>query len=219
MKTSAVLSVLMLGLVGAIAAPPAFADTLYSNGPTNVEVYSWPIGYGASVSDSFTLLQASTITGATFVLWAESEPLSVSWSIGTAPFDDTDGSATTNPVSTYDYTNARGWPIYTESISIPSLSLDSGTYWLTLQDAVTEYGVIYPDVDYYAYWDDNDGPSVAYASYYGNLNGVLGSAGSHSETFQILGTAGSATPEPSSFLLLGSGLAGLAGLLKRKFRA
>jgi len=39
MKNSAVLSVLILGLVGALAAVPALADnTLYTNGAYNVSV-------------------------------------------------------------------------------------------------------------------------------------------------------------------------------------
>jgi len=64
--------------------------------------------------------------------------------------------------------------------------------------------------DGFVLWDESDGPSVAYS---GNTDG-----GIPSETFQIEGTI-APTPEPSSFLLLGSGLAALAGLAKRKLMA
>jgi hypothetical protein len=39
-----------------------------------------------------------------------------------------------------------------------------------------------------------------------------------SETFALYGSS-SPVPEPSSFLLLGSGLAGLVGVIKRKLMA
>jgi hypothetical protein len=89
------------------------------------------------------------------------------------------------------------------------MTLAAGTYYFTLQNAVTGDGNP-------AYWDINNGPSVAFENTIGNVNGNLG-PGSNSDTFSITGSA--ATPEPSSFLLLGSGLAGFAGMIRRKIKA
>jgi type IV secretory pathway VirB9-like protein len=62
MKNSAVLSVLILGLVGALAAVPALADnTLYTNGAYNGTINAWNVGYGWVVSDSFTVPANSDI--------------------------------------------------------------------------------------------------------------------------------------------------------------
>jgi len=212
MKKSAVLSVLILGLFGALAAVPASAGTLYSNGAANDEFLGWTINFGYSVSDSFTLSANSTVTGATFDAWLyPGDTLStVDWSIGTAEFGG--ASATADTTGVFKETNEYGYDIYSESISIPDLPLAADTtYWFTLQDASVPSGNP-------VFWDMNNGPSVAWENTLGNLNGVE-EPGSNSETFQILGNAGPVVPEPSSFLLLGSGLAGLAGLLKRKFRA
>jgi hypothetical protein len=201
--------ILFLALVSATAAVPAFADTtLYSNGPANDTVAGYFIMPGYSISDSFTLSQASTITGATFDAWVYPGDsfTGVEWSIGTTEFDASLGSATATPSNTYDFMNGLRWDIYTESFSIPDITLAAGTYWFTLGGATSvENG-------HFLGWDVNNGPSVAFATGVGNLNGYE-EPGSNSETFSINGIA---TPEPSSFLLLGTGLAGLALLGMRK---
>jgi hypothetical protein len=91
--------------------------------------------------------------------------------------------------------------------NIDNPDLLAGSYWLEVDNIV---GSLY-DNPVSVLWDTSYGPSTAYSNY------SDGSIDSH--TFQILGTEDSSTPEPSSFLLLGSGLAGLAGLIKRKLTA
>jgi len=214
MMKKAALAVSFLTLVCAAASVPAFAGTLYSNGAANDQFNALTINYGYMVSDSFTLSQASTITGANFDIWNYSGDslTSVSWSIGTvqstgATPETTDQTA--NTTDGFDFTNGYGFDVYTDSISIPSLTLGAGTYYFTLQNAATVN-------DNPAYWDMNNGSSIAYQN--GQNQKGVNESGSNSETFSITGVPAAATPEPSSFLLLGSGLAGFAGLIRRKLK-
>jgi hypothetical protein len=85
-----------------------------------------------------------------------------------------------------------------------SLSIPVSAGWLQLSNAVASDGG-------FVGWDESGSGTTAYWS---SSDGIFPIS---SETFQMLGTPEACvTPEPSSFLLLSSGLLGLAGLIKRK---
>ena len=196
-----------------LAVVPAVAQDIYDNGPTNGTTDGWTINFGFAVSDSFNLGAAANVTGLNFAAWAlpgdvlESAEVSITSSEfgGTSFFDQVVSFTQSGCVG-----NQFGYNVCTESASFSGPSLNAGTYWLNLSNATVNTGDP-------IYWDENSGPSSASQNTLGSIP---------SESFTLVGgssssstsstSSGSSTPEPSSIMLFGSGVLGLAGLLRRK---
>jgi len=203
---SALLAILCLTL----AAIPAVAQWSYDNGPINGNTDAWTINFGYIVSDTF-VAGGSGVTNFSFGVWEYPGDVmsSVDWSITSGENSGTVfGSGTASGkylTDTFVSTNSYGYDIDTIAVSGLTTAVTSGTtYWLNLQNATVPSGDP-------VYWDENSGvgcggsgcPSTASESSVGSIAG---------EAFTI----GGSTPEPSSIMPFGSGILGLAGLLRRK---
>ena len=200
-------------LLVALVAVPVMAQDIYDNGPTNGNTDAWTVNFGFTVSDTFTTTLANTqITGVTFAAWMapgdilDSAEISITSSEagGTSYFDQTVNFTQAGCVG-----NQYGYNVCNESSTFTGPVLASaGSYWLNIQNASSAAGDP-------VYWDENSGPSSASENTVGTIP---------SESFTVLGTQSTTTtttttgttPEPSSILLLGSGILGLAGVLRRK---
>jgi len=193
-------------------AVPDSAGTIYENGPPNGQVNAWPIGLGYFTSNTFTIAVGSqSPTGVTFTAWLypgdtlTSLEISITSGVngGTTYFDQV-----VNVSASGCFINQYGYNICTEMTSFSGPALQSGTYWLNLQNADTAGAQ-------QVYWDQNSGigchspgcPSQAWESEEGPVP---------SESFSLLGNANGTVPEPSNIVLFGSGVVGIAGLLRRK---
>ena len=209
MKTP-IASLIILCLV--LAAVPALAQTLYENGPINGSEYGWLISFGYITSDTFTLSSNSTVGGFEFGVWEVPGDVlsSVDWSITALENGGTVlGSGTAsgkNLIDTFLYENPFGFNVDEITVTGLNIGLLGGTYWLNLQNAMVPSGDP-------VWWDENHGagcqsggcPSMASQVAIGTI---------YSEAFTITGSG--TTPEPSSFMLFGSAILGLAGVLRRK---
>jgi PEP-CTERM motif len=196
------MSFAVLGAALLALATTASAGVVYSNGPINGTNTGWTINFGFVVSDSFTVSDPGGDVAelVDFGSWNFSGEVTsaVDWSIGTSAFGSDVASGAGAPVtSTFLFNNGFGYDISSDSFSLGAgVYLAPGTYFLSLQNAVVSNGDP-------GYWDENDGPSLAFE----NSTGSIGS-----ESFDVQ------SPEPGSMILFGSGLLFVAGALRRKAR-
>ena len=204
----ALLTILCLALF----AIPALADT-YDNGPINGNTDAWTINFGYVVSDTFTVgAGGGSGFSADIGVWEfpGDTVLTVDWTI-TQTENGTGVGGTANVTDTFISTNGFGYNVDKLHFNTPIGQLNAGTYWLNLYNAVVASGDP-------VFWDENSGagcnspgcPSSASESSVGTIP---------SEAFTVNysgGGGGGTTPEPSSIMLFGSGILGLAGILRRK---
>ena len=207
----------LLALCLALAAVPAMAQTLYTNGPYNGTTDGWTINFGFVVSDTLPAFSAgSTITGADFEMWLiegdtlETAQLSITSGEngGTSYFNQT-VSFTQSGCSLNQYS----YDVCAESAAF-NVAAPTSASWINLQNAVTADGEP-------VYWDENSGPSSASESEVGTIPSeaftILGTTGTSStSSTSTTSTTNTSVPEPSSIMLFGSGILGLAGMLRRK---
>lgn len=194
-------------------ALPAWASVVYDNGPISGQIDSWTINFGFVVSDSFTVSGGpSTITGLSFGTWAFGDVLeSVEVSITSNEFGGTtyfDQVVSTTQSDCHD--NQYGYQVCLQSARFDGPTLTNGAYWLNLQNAVDNIGGL-P-----IFWDENSGAGCQSPGCPSQASTWLGTI--PSESFTLLGTtSGSGTvPESGSLLLLGSGVIGSLGVLRRE---
>ena len=193
------------------AALPASAGVVYDNscggtGCSNAfDLSGWTTNFGFWVSDSFTLGSEANLSAVDFWAWTGSgdRATQVDWSIGTSPDASDIASGTAGLNSNFIFTNSNDYDVYQYSFGIPSQDLQAGTYYLTLQNAVTNEGGP-------LYWDQSDGPSTAFES----QDGALADCGFRGETCSESFDIG--TPEPGTITLLGAGLLAIGGFFRRK---
>ena len=204
--------VVLLAVIGlCLAAVPAAAQTLYSNGPVNGTTDAWTINFGFVVSDSFTVPGGGALVDqVNFYAWTfpgdvlETAEVSITSSeFGGTTYSDQIVNFTQSGCST----NQLGFNVCLESSTgLTLINLAAGTYWLNLDNATLN------DDGDPIYWDENSGPSSASENSVGTIP---------SEAFTIYSndsimSTTSTTPEPTSVMLWGSGIIGLAGAIRRK---
>jgi PEP-CTERM motif len=205
--------VILCLVLGAVPAWAQFGWS-YDNGPINGTTDAWTINFGYIVSDTFVAAGDSPINKFQFGVWEFPGDVmsSVDWSITSGENSGTIfGSGTASGASLSDSfisTNQFGYDIDLITVRNINVNVTQGTtYWLNLQNAMVPSGDP-------VYWDENSGagcggsgcPSKASESSVGTIASEAFTISSPIET----------TPEPSSIVLFGFGVLGLAGVLRRK---
>ena len=168
-------SVLILAF-GLAVCGPASASIIYDNGPINGTIQGYTISAGLAVADSFVSDGPATITAFDAGIWVDyaTTPSTITWKILTGGPSWIGGA----------YCRVRGYKlvlqclpensrnylqndIYTSTVNGLNVPIGAGTYYLELSSGLSSNGDN-------LYWDVNNGPSLAYNSYFNpvKLGGV-----------------------------------------------
>ncbi|MGA3187138.1 MAG: PEP-CTERM sorting domain-containing protein [Bryobacteraceae bacterium] len=169
------------------------------------------------LADDFALSSATLVDGIDF--WYSAQNQSDLSSVTYAIYSNSAGSlgsllftGTLTPATSYDSIDNT----FFAALTVPDLSLASGTYWLELHGGAS----LTDDNGTITVWWDSAADNATYMALQGPDTSALPNqpitfSGSEQQAFQIDGTLVSATvPEPSSVLLAACGLSAL--IFKRK---
>jgi hypothetical protein len=208
MKNAAILSALILGLAGALAAAPVSAETV-----SGIVVYG-----GSSPSSGYPYVEGGVNTSGgggwnTLNITGQNFPPGISLAPGANDFTYEFGG-TLNGINYLDI------DLFLDGNASPGISASLGP--LSGTPILTPLGG-----DTYALDGATEIPSADNLSSGSGSTMVTltkftfdGSPGDYSGEIDLwVGNSSSAVPEPSSFLLLSSGLAGFAGMIRRKLKA
>ena len=215
---------LLLTILCLALSTTAFANTIYSEGPVlgadNGLFIDGPNGpFGQSISDGFVAAASGGGGEVFFGEWvlAGDTPTGITWAIGNNNFSGTltagaDFGSTLYCSSGGSGCDAFGYDIYISHFSISGTSFTAGdTYWLTLTNATDNQGTGFNA------WDiTSPGPATCDVEHGPIVPGGGGGCGFQGESFTITTEGTELTPEPSSIMLFGSGILGVAGVLRRK---
>ncbi len=191
-----------------MAASPVNAGVIYDDGPINGTTDAWTINFGFVVSDTFTISSGnSTVTSLEFGAWLY--PGDTLTSVDVSMTSDINGGTIyfdqiVNFAQSGCTVNQYAFNVCTETGSFHGPTLPNGTYWLNLQNAIVPSGDP-------VYWDENSGvgcTSPGCPSQATTIEPIP------PESFTLYGSPSGTTPEPSTIMLFGSGMLGLAGVLR-----
>ena len=187
-------------------------NAFFVTGPNNPNF----LGSFQDISNGFTPL-AGHATSLAWGEWIASgvTPGSFDYELGTSAFGGAGEHFTQNAGNTVLFsTNGFGYDVYTVTVPIStSVTFDgSSEYWLSISNAddAGHSGTEAWDIPNFG----SGGPATCNFRQSGTNFGDCGLGG---ESFTLSGgTTTGTTPEPTSIMLFGSGILGLAGVLRRK---
>ncbi len=135
-----ILSLSLLALC--LIAVPAMAQTVYSNGPINGTLDAWTINFGFVVSDTFAT-NGGLVNGLSFGVWADPGDVLLHVEVQITSAED-GGTLFSDQVVNITQSGCSGnqyaFNVCTETGSLSPVNLAAGTYWINLDNAVTEAG-------------------------------------------------------------------------------